>query len=62
MWGLKRAAALTAAGLMLGAGTASAAEVTIGSDLSAPATVAHSDPNDIVWWGDQPGSAIDVRI
>ena len=63
MRGTKRAGALVAAGLLLGAADARAAELTIGSDLSAPATVAYSDPNDILWWPSaQPGGTIDVPV
>lgn len=41
---------------------AHADRVTIGSDLSAPATVALSDPNDVVFWpSEQPGS-VDVPV
>ncbi len=40
-----------------------AAEVTIGSDLSAPASEARSDPNDIVFWpAAQAGATIDVPV
>ena len=42
---------------------AQADRITIGSDLSAPATLVRSDPNDIVWWpGAQPGATIDVPV
>jgi hypothetical protein len=43
---------------------AHAARVTIGSDLSAPATAARSDPNDVVFWPAalRSGGAIDVPV
>ena len=47
---------------------ADAAEVTIGSDLAAPATLARNDPNDVVWWGTAgvevpvAGQAIIMRV
>ena len=63
MRGTKRALSLVAAGLALGPATAGAAEQTIGSDLVAPASVARSDPNDVVWWpGDAATGAIDVPV
>jgi len=49
--------------LALAPASARAAEVTIGSDLSAPATEARSDPNDIVFWpAAQSGATIDVPV
>jgi hypothetical protein len=51
------------AGMALAPASANAARVTIGSDLSAPATVARSDPNDIVFWhAAHPTTAIDVPV
>jgi hypothetical protein len=49
--------------LLLFPAAAQADRVTIGSDLSLPATAARSDPNDIVWWpGSVPGATIDVPV
>lgn len=63
MTGIKRAGALAAVGLALGAAHAHAAELTIGSDLAAPATEVRSDPNDLIWWpGEQAGATIDVPV
>lgn len=63
-----RTIALALAILAPAPAAASADEVTIGSDLAAPATGARSDPNDVVWWGtagvDVPlaGQAIIMRV
>jgi hypothetical protein len=51
------------AALAIAPASAQAARVTIGSDLAAPATVARSDPNDIVFWhAAHPTTAIDVPV
>jgi hypothetical protein len=52
------------AALALAPASAHAARVTIGSDLSAPATAARSDPNDVVFWPAalRSGGAIDVPV
>jgi len=63
-----RMLAMAVACLAAAPAAADAAEVTIGSDLAAPATAARSAPNDIVWWGtagvDVPvaGQAIIMRV
>ena len=64
MRGAGRAAVAVVAGLALAPASTHAARVTIGSDLSAPATIARSDPNDIVFWNAalQAGGAVDVPI
>ena len=63
MRGLKRTCATITAGLTLLPAAAVAAEQTIGSDLTAPATIARSDPNDVVWWhGDAAAGAVDVPV
>ena len=50
--------------LLLSPSAAGAAEITIGSDLAAPATAARSDQRDIVWWAGSRagGAAIDVPV
>jgi hypothetical protein len=63
MRGIKRTFALAAAGIALAPAAAGAAEQTIGSDLVAPATIARSDPNDVIWWaGEQAAGTIDVPV
>lgn len=60
---IKRAGALATVAFALGAAHAHAAEMTIGSDLAAPATEARSDPNDLIWWpGEQAAGSIDVPV
>ena len=61
---MKRTILAVATALLLCPPAAGAAEVTIGSDLAAPATAARSDPNDIVFWpGSRSGDAtIDVPV
>jgi hypothetical protein len=61
--GVVRTGVAVLAGLALTPAGAQAARVTIGSDLSAPATVARNDPNDIVFWhAAHPTAAIDVPV
>ena len=60
---MRRIVAGVIAGLALTPAAAQAARVTIGSDLAAPATVARSDPNDIVFWHtSHPTAAVDVPV
>lgn len=61
--GTLRAAALAAAVLTVAPAAARAGEITIGSDLSAPASLAHSDPNDILFWGaSHPAATLEVPV
>jgi hypothetical protein len=61
--GVVRTGVAVLAGLALMPAGAQAARVTIGSDLSAPATTARNDPNDIVFWhAAYPTAAIDVPV
>jgi hypothetical protein len=61
--GVTRTGLAVAAALALAPASAEAARVTIGSDLSAPATVARNDPNDIVFWPTaHPTTAVDVPV
>lgn len=64
MRGAGRAAVAAVAALALAPASVHAARVTIGSDLSAQATIARSDPNDIVFWHAalRAGGAVDVPI
>ena len=60
---MRRIVAGVIVGLALTPAAAQAARVTIGSDLAAPATVARSDPNDIVFWHtSHPTAAVDVPV